>query len=372
MTKNIDSNIKKILIGDTEIAGIINTLSVAFRELGHEVTTVSSKNRYYNYQYDIDPENLVFTFFKNKFKSNKAAIFFKKLSKLFNKNFEEKFKSILIRRILSDVDVYVFVYSTNLWAEERQLNFLKKKGVKIISLFLGSDIRDYNAFKEKYNITHWDFSIEINRPGAEIKKNKLAFHEQISDAIFSVPDQSIYAKRSYFHLLIPMDTKKFNCNIPNNLIPIVVHAPSKPEIKGTDLILNALEELKREGVKFELKLITNLPHNELLIELQNADVLIDEIVAHGPGFLSFEAMLSGCAVATKYYEESPKCFKPPIFAIDEYNLKERLRSLLTNNSLIVDLAKKGNKYAINNNDAKNIAEKLLNSIHSKEFDYKIQ
>ncbi|MCA0431401.1 MAG: glycosyltransferase [Bacteroidetes bacterium] len=371
MIENIDRKFKKILIGDTEIAGIVNTLAIAYKELGYQVTSIASKNKYYDYDYDIDPENLVFTFFKLKFKSIRVATFFKKLSKLISKSVEEKIKSILIRNILSNTDVYIFVYTTNLWEEERQLTYLKRKGVKIISLFLGSDIRDYVAFKEKFKISHWDFSTEINMPGTELKIKKLAYHEKISDAIFSVPDQSIYAKRSYFHLQIPMETKKFKCKIPNNSIPIIIHAPSKPEIKGTDLILKTLDELKNEGIKFELKLLINLPHNKLINELENADVLIDEIVAHGPGFLSFEAMLCGCAVATKYYEESPQCFKPPVFAIDEYNLKDRLRSLLTNNSLIVDLAKKGNDYAINNNEATLVAENFLNSINSKNFDYKI-
>ncbi len=371
MIKNIDKNFKRILIGDTEIAGIVNTLSTEYKKLGYQVTTISSKNKYYDYSYDIDPENLVFTYFKLKLKSNKIATILKELSKIFNKNLQEKIKSILIRNILSNVDVYIFIYSTNLWEEERQLNYLKKKGVKIISLFLGSEIRDYIAFKEKYNITHWNFSTEINLPGADMKKQKLAFHEKISDAIFSVPDQSIFAKRSYFHLQVPMQIEKFKAYFPKNEIPVIIHAPSKPEIKGTDLILKTLEELKNEGIKFEVKLLTNLPHKELINELQKADLLIDEIILHGPGFLGFEAMLCGCAVATKYLEQSPECFRPPIFNIDEYSIKEKLKVLLTNHSLILNLAQKGYEYAVKNNNVKIVSKRILNSINLSNYDYKI-
>jgi len=248
---------KKIVIGSVEVVGIIKTLSSALRELGHQVTTIASMDDsgFYQYEYDLNPDNLIYSYFKFKIKSRFLAQLITKYLSVFGKSINNKIRDKITEKIFLGVDVYIFVWKTVLQEDEQLLSYLKKKEIKIVSLFLGSDIRDYPAFKQKFNIIHWDFSDELNLPGTEAKKKKLALHEKYSDVIFSVPDQSIFAKRSYFHLQVPMQIQKFSRIIPNNEIPVVLHAPSKPELKGTDLILQTLEELKSEGVKFELKLI---------------------------------------------------------------------------------------------------------------------
>jgi hypothetical protein len=366
------NRIRKIVIStESEIAGIVNTLALAYKKLGYDVVTIARKNQFHDFQYDINPSQIIYSYLKRKLGSEKLSRFCEKFLLLFGKKNTLRINSFLIKRILKDIDVYIYVYKCSFWPDEVLLPYLKSKNIKIVSLFLGSDIRDYPSFKEKFNISHWDFSEEINLPGTILKKNKLLLHEKWSDAVFSVPDQSIFASRSYFHLKVPMQLEKFSPLIPKNDIPVIIHAPSKPELKGTDLILNTLKELSSEGVKFELKLLKELTHEKLIQELKNADILVDEIVLHGPGFLSFEAMLCGCAVATKYYSDSPQCFKPPVFCIHEYNIKERLRLLINDKALIYKLAQDGVVYAKENNDSVKIAEEIIDSLYSSEFDYKI-
>jgi glycosyltransferase involved in cell wall biosynthesis len=359
----------RILIGSIETAGIIKTLSRGLKSLGHKVTTVSSSNVFYSYDYDIDPNKFIETYLPRKIKSKWLKNVLLNLINNLPDFFVNKIKSLFIRDLIRGIDLYIFVYGTVLWPDERFIKYLKANNKKIITLFLGSDIRDYQLFKKKFNISHWSFSEELNQPGGEGKLKKLRLHEKYSDAIFSVPDQSILAERSYFHLKIPMEIDRFKFNIPKNDEPVIIHAPSKPEIKGTDLIINTMEELKKEGLNFKFKLIRGMSHDMLMAELLNADILVDEIVLHGPGFLSFEAMLSGCAVATKYLDNSPPCFKPPIFNINEYNIKDRLRELINDKELITNLAIEGRNYTIKNNCHKKVAKEILDSLNSNEFDY---
>jgi len=113
-----------------------------------------------------------------------------------------------------------------------------------------------------------------------------------------------------------------------------------------------------------------MPNTEVLKLLYEADVLVDEIVYHGPGSLSFEAMLSGCAVATRYLEDSPACFKPPVWPIDANTVYEQLKTLLSDHALIKNLAQQGREYALKNNESAIIVQHMLEDLELRRpYDY---
>lgn len=82
----------------------------------------------------------------------------------------------------------------------------------------------------------------------------------------------------------------------------VVHAPSDPNIKGTRLILEALDQLKAE-FDFELVLVKNKPHHEAMEIYQSADLVIDQILAGWYGGFAVEVMAMGKPVASYIREE---------------------------------------------------------------------
>jgi hypothetical protein len=82
----------------------------------------------------------------------------------------------------------------------------------------------------------------------------------------------------------------------------IVHAPSDPKIKGTALILEALETLKSE-YDFELILIQNMPHAEAMLAYRDADIVIDQVLAGWYGGFSVEVMAMGKPVLCYLREE---------------------------------------------------------------------
>lgn len=361
----------KIFIGSVEVGGLIYDIGQELKKKGHEVTTIANTetSRFYNHSYDINPYNIVNDFLKTHSKWPKITKIAYQLLGFFLSKWQERFRVCLIKKMLRDADLFIFIWSSAFWDEEKLLNFLKSNSIPIITLFLGSEIRDYREFTKKYNITRWVFPPKYYQISALKKINKLRLHEKYSTQIYSVPDQSIHATRPYRHLQLPFQVDKFYFNIPKREHPVVIHCPSEPYIKGTDVIKDTLNKLKLEGVIFEFEYVSNIPHNELLLKLANADVLVDEIILHGPGLLGFEGMFSGCAVATKYLYDSPSSFRPPILAIDEENIYEKLKLLLTNKKLRIELAKKGRDYALKNNDIKKIVNDFLTQLDSKKTDY---
>jgi len=68
--------------------------------------------------------------------------------------------------------------------------------------------------------------------------------------------------------------------IPPNIhhVPRIVHAPSDANIKGTKLIIEALDVIRSE-FEFELVIVQNRSHEEAMQLYESADVAIDQVLA---------------------------------------------------------------------------------------------
>lgn len=72
---------------------------------------------------------------------------------------------------------------------------------------------------------------------------------------------------------------------------IVFHAPNHRDLKGTDLLIRACEELKVEGRDdFELVIMEARPNEEILAAMHDADIVADQFILGGYALLALEAM----------------------------------------------------------------------------------
>lgn len=93
----------------------------------------------------------------------------------------------------------------------------------------------------------------------------------------------------------------------------IVHAPSNRKVKGTDLLLSALDVLRAKGHQFELILVENLTFAEARKQYEKADVLVDQLFAGWYGGLGVELMALGKPVIVYIRQEDLK-FVPPKMA----------------------------------------------------------
>src|SRR5665213_374995 len=84
--------------------------------------------------------------------------------------------------------------------------------------------------------------------------------------------------------------------------PKILHAPSNGPIKGTAAILDALEKLKGDYA-FEVVLVQGMSHQEALLAYQDADLVIDQVLAGWYGGFAVEAMAMGKPVLCYLREE---------------------------------------------------------------------
>lgn len=361
---------KKILIGSEEICGLIAQFSSYYKTKGYNVVSIATKNNFFNHQYDIDPEDFLTGWKKHSQKSE----FFKSVVSLLFSISPARVRHALLWRLklnfLQEFDLYI-----NIWKcfidEEMAFNAAKKAGVKWMTICMGDDFRNRWAFQRNFNVSD-DLLPGVNKDQDHLlsRIKRIRLHEKNAAVIFSGPDQSSLSLRPYFHAHVPTDLSETTFSIPENKILKIVHCPSDSNAKGTRVIEAVVQELMAEGYEIEFLSLRNIPHQKLMDILSEADILVDELVFHGPGYLSIEAMASGCAVVTKYFEDSPESFRPPVVSATEKNLKDKLKELLNNRPKIKLLAEEGRKYVEKNNSLDVIADYYLNCLLERtDFDY---
>ena len=141
-------------------------------------------------------------------------------------------------------------------------------------------------------------------------RKKSVFHYLGSDIRGKTPAELAYGKRadaeivgSYdairwvpeAHVIPPgLDLRPFTPVPPSDAArPLVVHAPSNREKKGTRFVIEACEQLP-----VELDIVEGVPHEEARARYARADIVVDQLNAGWHGVFALEAMALGKPVVT--------------------------------------------------------------------------
>jgi hypothetical protein len=311
----------RILLGTCEIAGLLPIVADAFRANGHHVTTVVKvRNEWWPDTYDYDYSNRATT----------------------------ALDAIEFGNLVAQHDVLYFQWARHSFVDDlSDLPLYRKLGKRIIYTALGCDIRAGAAFSqlyEQHGLTLAD-GFELMPLDATMHAHRMM--ELFADVVYAQPNFASLAIRPYHHASVPVQLAKYSPHVAGREVPLVVHAPSSRGRKGSHVILAALEQLRTEGVEFELQLVENVPHTELLNIFSNADVVLDQTNNAMHGRTTVDAWASGCAVATSDSPEIEPLPAPrPLCRIspDLRTTTEQLRGLLTQRDRRLELAQQGLAY----------------------------
>jgi glycosyltransferase involved in cell wall biosynthesis len=136
--------------------------------------------------------------------------------------------------------------------------------------------------------------------------------------------------------------------------PRVLHMTNDRRMKGTDDILEVVDQLKKAGLDFDFVLLEKTTHEEAMKELAACHIFIDQVVdgkAMGVpsviGVATLEAMAMGKAVISTFEENYSKQYpNNPVIKIPygKDNLHNALVEALGDLSMCKEIGINGRKY----------------------------
>jgi hypothetical protein len=169
-----------------------------------------------------------------------------------------------------------------------------------------------------------------------------------------------------------VEIEKFDVKLPSpEGRPIILHAPSDGSIKGTPMILDALEQL-RTRYDFDLILVEKKTHEEALALYRSADIAIDQVFAGWYGGFAVEMMAMGKPVACYIREQDMKFVPPamrddlPILQIDPRRLVDDLAIILERRAEWQNVGERSRRYVERWHNPDHIAKAMLNAYLSPD------
>ena len=272
-------------------------------------------------------------------------------------------------------NVFNFYFGLSLLPLNLDLPILRLFGKKIIMTYCGSDIRLIGL--EKKRNPYWQLlHFGLNNPKYDrIKKIKMHWHRLWVHKVIAPKSAFAHAAQVFpdnmiIRDIIPHHQMDMNVFIPESYttktVPVVLHAPSKTDIKGTTYVEEILSELKNEGYEFEYCKLHKVPYHVVHETIRNkADIILDQFLLGTFGHFAVEGMYYGKPVVASLIESVKQELYPdcPIVSASIDTLKEKLIWLIQNPQERIRLVKEGRAFVEKNYDQEKINEHIWNLYH---------
>gem|GEM_PF-4932397 len=276
-----------IYIGNTNIASLYEDLRIGFESLGHSVFTMATHGHTIQGKADLDITARL---------REETASFDSRFPDASGQT-RDQYLHDVHQRLLDQAcmraagsDLCIFLWDSFL-PEWQDLPLLRQQGVKTVVCFAGSEARVIPLENVFRSLTGAPPANSAYRdPEATLRHIRHA--EVHADLLVGATQAGL--RPMYLPLTTVLDHSGIPHAVSDRDAPVIVHAPSSRNTKGTEIWLSIFADLKAEGYEFTVRLLEGIPHNEFLGLLKHADIVCDGLI-HG-GKLAREGMAAGCAV----------------------------------------------------------------------------
>lgn len=283
----------------------------------------------------------------------------------------EQYREMLLE-LAPEYDVFHFYFRPIFFYEPSRLEFptaydlmlLRLMGKKIIFNYRGSEVRSGTKFKEFSPFNYVDenpSSIFTKFPDEQIERMTGVVRSLAHEIIVPDPELQSYVPGAK---IVPraIDLKEWEyVGLQNQNCPLVIHAPSRREVKGTRHVLEAVEELKKEGLNFEFKLIENLSNHEAKEQYKKADIVVDQLRIGWYGVLATETMALGKVVLAYIREDLWHHLDKdsPLVNANPDTIKDRLRDVILDYPGRLEISKRARAFCEKTHDAEKVSAQLI-------------
>lgn len=274
-----------------------------------------------------------------------------------------RFKRLWIRmalflKCLRSYDLFHFYFGQTLLPFGLDLPLLKLFGKRIVMTYCGSEVRlvsverrrnPYHRFL-KYSLDHprWDRLKKLMTRWQGLWLDRaFAVRNQYASCACTIPRRKLL-NRPWLHNAMNLRQKdvmvRDSCSSRD---VVIIHAPTSPEIKGTEHVESAISDLTNRGYRFVYRRIQGVSNQEMQrIIREEADIVVDQLYLGGFGSLAVEGMCYSKVVCcylieSLKQEEFPDC---PIVNVNIDNLADKLAWLIENPQERERIGKEGRAY----------------------------
>jgi len=187
-----------------------------------------------------------------------------------------------------------------------QVRWMLDRGLTVGYLAHGSDLRLPSRHVSRLPDSPFLHGLAPERERWErtVRQNLALIERHELPTLVSTPDLLLDAPGAEW-LPVVVDPEPWRTDEPvlERRVPLVVHAPSRGVVKGSELVDAALASLIGEGL-IEYRRITGVPHREMPALYREADIVLDQFRIGDYGVAACEALAGGRLVISSVSRES--------------------------------------------------------------------
>jgi len=334
----------RILHAPADVGGHAYGLSRGERELGLQSDVVVFAPGPFGYGYDVDIEAGI------------DGPVWRRLAR----------RASFLRKAAREYDIFHFNFGLTFLTVRQfgvvldELSLLKRLGKTVLVTYQGCDVRPKEACPCRKPPCYAN-----TRYRAPAARRALAN----ADRVFHLnPDLRRWLPGAQFMPYASVDARVIKARPepePDGEV-VIAHAPTDVDIKGTRLLVAAVEQLRAEGVPVRLDLVQGVDQAEVLARCAAAHVVVDQLLLGWYGGLAVEAMALGRPVLAYIREldpaDNPFGAELPIVRTRQDTLADDLRALVVDPARRQELGRTSRQFAATAHDPRRIAREALAGI----------
>jgi glycosyltransferase involved in cell wall biosynthesis len=185
------------------------------------------------------------------------------------------------------------------------LRLMKAVGIKIVAFPYGGEVAWRDRIRDRFD---WVGKMQLDYPDWDLEESGNSTRANVrlfckfADIVIGMDGslRRFLLRNDIYCKTIPVDTHALTppARPAHNNPPLIVHAPNHRNVKGTQFLLDSLEELQRLGIPFELRLVERIHRADAIEIYRQADIIADQFVMGAYGVFALECLALGKPVLT--------------------------------------------------------------------------
>ena len=179
-------------------------------------------------------------------------------------------------------DAFVFRAGDSFFAL-RDLPLLRRLGKPVIVIFFGTDSRP--SYLNGAEIAAGQDGAQASAATAAKRRMVERIERHATHVVCHPMSAQLHRRTAVAFLEMGIPRRPARGNVPPAAVASPVrflHAPSRPDDKGTALIQRSVDGIRAEGIDIELRIVTGRPNAEVLAAIEACDAVIDQLYSDTP------------------------------------------------------------------------------------------